>query len=702
MVIGMHLEELLAIENISERDHSLRRAFSAYSEMIDVTGSANITLIILLNLTYRKVQVDDLLNKKRAKTTLNNEELINKCIDELQWFHTHNLKYPDIRVSKQNLTVDSPVLHPYVLSSANYHRAYGWTHNSAQVNLVKLFGSYFCWQGKECCLAEILASPSIAPEWKAAFQSLGMQVKLILNLCARVKAGLPQTVIPNSVDRYSTQVKMPYHDGYIAITPVISHVLQSKIQQAAINKQGKFSKIEFTRSAAVSQLVASLGGVVNILNYPLYLNSKYVGLHHSRLLKMQRGQTIFNLHVLSKTHFINALNGLIFIGGELALKQRRQQKVGSIKRIRKTLSEWLAPILEWRLDIIENATKHPQLEDISDTLEYQLLTVPEVDLPELVNPLFGLLNTMLSTDIATQKYAFHPKLMNPLKTGLKWLLSNIGIKDNSSVNDDNEEQYRYLYLQDIRVFDSQALSNPYCEGIPSLTAVWGMIHNYQRKLNQALSTNVRFTSFSWFIKGYSRVAGKKLPEITLQGPKQNELRRPGLLDNKFCDLVFDLVIHIDGTEEDLDLLDCQPEMFKAHFPTTLAGGSMHQPELDLNINWCSLYNDDSRLFDKLKRLPLSGRWIMPTKYKIKDLEELLVLLKNNPDLSPVMSGYLLLDKPQTRDGAIEKLHCYAEPAIGLLEYTTAIHIRLNGKNRYFDNAFWMLDAQEQFMLIKGV
>ena len=56
-------------------------------------------------------------------------------------------------------------------------------------------------------------------------------VKLFINICGRVKGFLPQEMIPNTVDRYSPQVRMPYHDGYVAVTPVISHVLQSKIQQ---------------------------------------------------------------------------------------------------------------------------------------------------------------------------------------------------------------------------------------------------------------------------------------------------------------------------------------------------------------------------------------------------------------------------------------------------------------------------------------
>jgi CRISPR-associated protein Csy2 len=699
MVNSMHIREILGSENIVDRNKSLRHAFSAYTESIDVTGCENEVLIILLNLTYRKNQVEDLLDKKLARTALNNGDHISKCIEEVQWFHTHNLKYPDIRVSKQNLAVDSPLLHPRVLSSANYERRFGWTHNSAQVNTVKFLLSYFYWQGESYCLAEILSKSEKG--WKAAFQSLGMPVKSFINVCGRIRGLLPNTAIPNSVDRYSTQVRMPYHDGYVALTPVVSHALQSTIQQAARKKQGRFDKVTFTRSAAVSELVASIGGFVNTLSYLPYIGRKSHGLHHSRLFQMENGNGVFNNNVLLKNSFTKALDGLIYSGGLLALKQRRQQKVVSNKEIRNTLTSWLAPILEWRLEVIEGRVGLDLLEKIPNRLTRDILAASDDELPEFSSSLFSLLNTVLSNLPSTQKYAFHPKLITPLRSALKWLLSNITNED-TSTKPSNDETCRYLYLKDIRVFDAQTLSNPYCIGTPSLTAVWGMMHNYQRKLNEALNTKVRFTSFSWFIKEYSTVAGKKLPEVGLQGVKQNELRRPSIIDNKYCDLVFDLVIHIDGYEDDLLLLDESTNLLKAHFPSTLAGGAMHPPELDVTMQWCNLYHDERLLFDKLRRLPLSGRWVMPTKHKIHDLEELLSLLTSNSSLSPTMFGYMLLDKPKTRPGSLEKVHCYAEPAIGVIEYKTAINIRIKGIRNYFNQGFWMLDAQEEFMLMKSV
>lgn len=251
MVDKPHINLLLEIEDIQVRDLALRRAFTAYIEPLDVTGYELSALIILLNLTYPRKRVDDLLDKRLAKTTLNNDTHIDACIAEVSWLHTHNLKYPDIRVSKQRLLAPTPVLHPHVLSSANCELALGWSHDSAKVNLSKLFSCQFMWQNQSYCLATLL--PKLPKEWQVAFQALGMNVKHFVNLCGRVQACLPAEDSPQNVDKYSAQVRMPYRNTYVSITPVVSHALQAEIQQAAIKRMVD----TLTLSLPVQQLLAS-------------------------------------------------------------------------------------------------------------------------------------------------------------------------------------------------------------------------------------------------------------------------------------------------------------------------------------------------------------------------------------------------------------------------------------------------------------
>ncbi|WP_022940476.1 type I-F CRISPR-associated protein Csy2 [Psychromonas hadalis] len=700
MVNILHIKELLNDTDIALRDVALRHAFSSFTEPVDITGCENSALIILLNLTYPRKKVDDLLNKKLAKKTLNNEVHIENCLGEVQWLHSHNLKYPDIRVSKQRLLVALPVLHRSVLSSANFEACLGWSHDSAKVNFAKLFDCHFVWQGKKSCLARLLVEEQA--KWKVVFQSLGMPVKDYLNLSARINSFLPECSQPEIVDRHSPQIRLPYHDGYTALTPVISHAVQSEIQQASRQRRGKFTHVEFTRPAAVSDLVSSIGGNVCVLDYPPPINKTVHGLTHSRLFRVLNGESVLNIHALVRSQFRDGITGFLSIGNALALKQRREQKVTSIKQIRAGLAEWLAPLIEWRLEVKDNGRGLVQLESCKGSLEYQFLTVTDDQLAELTVPLFSLLNTTLSNLSAMEKYAFHQQLMPVLKNHLKWLLTHIADEDKQFYSDAENNRSRYLYLKGLRVFDAQALSNPYCCGTPSLTAVWGMIHRYQRKLNEALGATIRLTSFSWFIKEFSYVTGKKLPEKTMQGPKQNQFRRPSIIDNKHCDLVFDLVVHIDGYEEELLLLDSQQALLKACFPANFAGGVMHQPELSEGNDWCDLYSSEVLLYKKLSRLPMSGRWIMPTKHKVSSVKELIELLKKHTSLYPTMFGYLLLGTPQKRTGSLGRLHCYAEPTIGVAEYVSPIDIRLQGIKNYFNKSFWMLDAQECSMLMKRV
>ncbi|MBO1273735.1 hypothetical protein J3L11_19255, partial [Shewanella sp. 4t3-1-2LB] len=74
------------------------------SMLFDVSGLEQIALVILINLTWSaKDKPDDLLDKLIAKKQLANSNFLSCCVDEVAWFHTHNLKYPDIRVSMQRI-----------------------------------------------------------------------------------------------------------------------------------------------------------------------------------------------------------------------------------------------------------------------------------------------------------------------------------------------------------------------------------------------------------------------------------------------------------------------------------------------------------------------------------------------------------------------------------------------------------------------
>ena len=146
MVEQANLQSLLNIADVENRNVALKRAFSAFTAYVDVTNDEVSALAVLLNITYPKKLVDDLLDKKLAKKTLGNDKHIDACISEVKWLHTHNLKYPDIRVSKQRLVVQQPPKHPTVLTSVNCAKSFGWSHDAAKVNPAKLFTCHFKWE----------------------------------------------------------------------------------------------------------------------------------------------------------------------------------------------------------------------------------------------------------------------------------------------------------------------------------------------------------------------------------------------------------------------------------------------------------------------------------------------------------------------------------------------------------------------------
>lgn len=701
----MHFRELLENEDVQNRTQALRRAFFPFNDFVDVTGEEFLTLVVLLNLTYRKDQVLDLLDLKLAKETIKNKAHLDKCIEEVAWFHSHNLKYPDPRVSKQNLFVDSPLIQSNILSSANCIRTLGWSHDGAKVNFSKLFGCHFRWQGRVTCLARVLCERP--DKWKEAFKKLGMLVKQFEEICVRLNQIACKESIPNYVDRFSIQVLFPYHDSYLAVTPVVSHALQAEFQRIATNKQGNFTKLQFNYPSSVSGLVASLGGNIYVLNYPPNISARTSEISDSAYNHLKIGRSLLNNQLVASAQFAEILDRILSVRFELALKQRKQKRLMCLKQLRRVLCEWLQQLTEYRYEIQNNFAAannlDPQKLCSSSLLEYQLLTVSKNELPKLSQPLFALLNSEMSKSPKTSKYAFHQKLMPTIFEILKNIMNKLASDEEIELSKDEYlSSTRYLHLKSIKVFDAQALSSPYCAGLPSLTAVWGMMHNYQRQLNDSLGTNIRMTSFSWFIREFSLVKGNKLPEFGMFGNKGNDFKRSGIIDSRYCDLVFDLVIHIDGYEDELELIEQHHDVVAANFPSSFAGGVMHPPFSTEPSYWCSFFKSEAALFSKLKNLPFSGKWIMPTKLTIDSISHLLFLLNANRALNPVMIGYLPLTKPVKRAGSLTRLHCYAEPVIGVVECTSSIEIRLQGKKNFFRRAFWALDAKEHSILIRRI
>ena len=181
----------------------------------------------------------------------------------------------------------------------------------------------------------------------------------------------------------------------------------------------------------------------------------------------------------------------------------------------------------------------------SGGLELELITQPKKMLPELMLQVAGRFHLELQNHSAGRRFAFHPALMAPIKSQILWLLRQLADDEEKDEPHPPTSCY-YLHLSGLTVYDASALANPYLCGIPSLSALAGFCHDYERRLQSLIKQPVHFGGMAWYLSRYSRVTGKHLPEPSkLADPKSvSGIRRPGLLDGRYCDLGMDLIIEV--------------------------------------------------------------------------------------------------------------------------------------------------------------
>ncbi|WP_083651691.1 type I-F CRISPR-associated protein Csy2 [Photobacterium proteolyticum] len=687
----MHLSELLQVQDIGERNQLLRRTLVAYTDEVDVSGCELQLLIIAINLTLPKKEVGDLLDKSLAKSLLMDESHIQHCIDEVQWFHTHNVKYPDSRVKGQRIIAQVQKPADGVLCSSNLSQAFGWSHNSSQVNPAKLFGIRFHWQNQETSLLEVVLD-NIA-EWQAMFQALGMTRKQLSDMRENLSECHTYNHLPSEVSEYSKQIRVPFQEAYCALTPVISHSVQAQIQKMVFNREVRATNVEHGHPASVGNLVAALGGNIRLLNYPPTVAHKVSG----KFAEYRDGSTkdVFDYSAIKDKRFLDALCRIAGEKPAPTLRQRRQLRISALRFVRKQLALWLAPMMEWR-DSIETRTAYSSP---VETLEEQLLYLPVKSLPDVLSDLNARFHKALQYHHRGAQYAFHPDILYPIKQQMKWLLNFIANPEDPVIK--SQSSCVYLHLKQLKVHDASLLSNPYVSGIPSLTALGGVMHNYQRKLSALIGRECSIKRGAWFIAQYHRQAGKKLPEpdkVRYQN-KASDVQRPGIVDGIYGDLTMDLVFELQ-LPESLSIPDIT--ILQAAFPSRFAGGTLHPPSLFEQTDWLSVYFSQSELFAVLARLPRGGCWIYPDNKGVSSFDNLVTRLDSEPDLKPIGLGFLPLEEPQNRVGSITPFHCYVEPCIGVVRCINPINVRLSGSKQFYQSAFWHFDIANNAMLMKKV
>lgn len=674
----MHINDILRIQGVKERDKALRQAFASYHQF-PITDDAELTtLIVLLNLSLKRENVDDLCDETKALKLLKDSTHLQHCIKTTEWFHTHNLKYPDARVSKQRLICDSPKLILGIITSAGQPKLFGWSHNSSDINYAKLFNAAFIYRNEKTNLALVLLN-KMEP-WLLALRHLGASQQKVVNLCNAIRAHANfATSLPDEIHDISKQVRFPWASNYVSITPVVSHSLQVQLHQLAFEGAFRTTKIKHAHPASVGGFVGSLGGHISALYYPPEIRrTKPQTFFDAQEIKLSTGKQLFDESVFFDRYFLNSLEHILYPNG-ITKKQKQHYKHSALLYLKRCLAIWLSPIFELRDDIEEKKVKM----NVAGyhRLTAKLLQTPKSELQALSNELTAEFHRCLQKRTATRKYAFHTRLLSPVNRQLNVILKLLSELDEKAVSADHS--YGYLHLSNLHVYNASAMANPYLCSLPSLTALAGFCHDYQRRINQLGENKLQFCEFAWFISEYHAVAGKSLPEPSIpQKDKEiSNISRPGVIDSKHCDLTMDLVIKIINIDSTSHISHLSSELFQAGLPSKFAGGSLHPPSLyeSARTRWCELYTDMNELYSRLARLPPQGCWVYPYASNITSLNELSVLLKDKPTLKPVSIGYIGLEEPRERNNSIEPLHMYAETAVGLAQCINAIDIRYQGE-----------------------
>ena len=679
----MGLAEALAIKSVREKSDALRKLFAPYAPSVVVDGYEHQVATVLINLVYKRNEQIDLTSINAAKSVLKDTELMAKCISEVKWFHTHNLKYPDIRVSHQRLIAQVIEKDIPAVTSASLPKLLGWSHNSAEINHAKLFLTVFQWQGEVNNLAGVLIDEQ--PVWVEALRNLGLTKKSVLALATQIRELLPATDLPGEVSEFTPQLMMPHRKEYLSVSPVVSHTMLARVQQLARDKAVNWGAVEHTRPANVGDLPSSLGGNVRVLRYfPATSRKGSFG----EYLEKDPNERLFNHKALTSKSCKKALAVLSGNSVYNTLRQKRLARVAAIRQLRSTLMQWLDKILE-----LQNNGNHTLVPESMKSLVESLAA----NNTGIVNELSGRLNEQLSTQLSSKKFAYHPELMPVLKRQLRYVLTHEEALDETLV----DSQVIYVHCKGLRIFDAEGMPNPYLQGIPSLTALAGVAHKFQHKLQSIVDPSIECTGSAIFVHSYQLHTGKPLPEQnqlkTIQGI--TSAKRPGIIDRPKCDMTIDLVFRFFVPHENTrtQLAD---NMFKAAFPTSFAGGTMHPPSLYETVEWCQAFTSPSQLFGELSLLPSRGCWLYPSKHQVKTFEDIADLLDADPNQRPAGLGFASLEQPTQRKGALASRHCYVEPALGLLECVNPITTRMGGAKTFFHNAFWVMGVEKTSMLMK--
>ena len=299
----------------------------------------------------------------------------------------------------------------------------------------------------------------------------------------------------------------------------------------------------------------------------------------------------------------------------------------------------------------------------------------------------------------TQDFAYHPGLTATLNQRLKQLLFH----DTQTSPPDEQPELGYASLHNFSVTDGNALNNPYCAGMPSMTGLWGFCKNLEIQLKES-GFAVSVQRVALMCHEFSANRSTLLAEPSRPSPQKDSqtVKRSGLLPQFTFSGQFSVVIEYRKSAGRLSELTTDD--LRNHLPDRLWGGSLMLQE-SANNHGIHLTDEFDPLYRKLIRQFRRGVWLVPDSSEVIEQNSLFDLLLEDKKRAPLLTGFKALEEPKIREGALCGLHFYAEPAIGICRRETMF--RLTKSPDYFLNkAFWGLtpatNNDESIHLIRRV
>ncbi|MDF2152877.1 type I-F CRISPR-associated protein Csy2 [Vibrio sp. CAU 1672] len=692
------LSDVLQIEDDVVKQTTLKKVFMPYSEDIDIDGCEIEALTVLLNLSFHRKdsKCNNWLDDERAKIYLTEQDNVTTSLAEIQWFHTHNLKYPDCRVCEQKIIGRPLPAEDDFISSAKLEVSLGWAHNAATYRYTIWLLNSFTWQSQSTNIVFLIQQKD--PVWLGLLREFGLSEKSLERLRAEIELQLCTLTFPSYVNSYSKQLRFPWNGDYISVTPVASHAMQTELEHRYRDVESGLKFVTFSQpnSASIGNLCGSSGGYMHALNYPLDVPSSTNRPSRKTLVesRLETGRYLDNFQMTNE-RICKVLSRLSGAEPLRTHKQRIKARNDQSKILRKQVALWMLPLIELR-DRIDSDERERAIEE-HESLVQGFLTLPESELPTLASLFNQRLHLVFQENKFTRKFAYHPKLIQVVKAQVVWVLNKLS---KPQKNQDRCEGEQYIYLSSLRVQDSLAMSCPYLCGAPSLTAIWGFVHHYQRELNRITNRDglYEFSGFSIYIRSQSITAGAKLTEPSSLATARtiSKAKRPTIRSDRLADLEMDLVIRVKSNGR---LSDHCSELICA-LPLSLAGGSVYQPLLSSKIDWLRTFSSRSSLFYSLKGLPAYGRWLYPSEQQPESFDEMESMLAKDEGYLPVLNGFHFLEHPTPRSNALTALHTYAENTLTVAKQIIPIDMRFAGSNHFFGEAFWSLECSSTTILVK--